>query len=231
MSSTLLYLAIVAVWAVVLVPMYLRRDNDTAGISRLLHRRSGMAEPGMDTATGGTLTETVTSTMTETTAGDRPDGDADRHYEPYPRDRSASEEIFDEDLDGPGRRGVRRATVIARRRRRTFLLTVMNLTGVGIVAGGLAPWWVSLPPVGLLVFHLALLRVAVGMDAARNERLQRARAEARAEARAAEQARLAQEAAQAQIIDLAERARARDVFDQHAKREGDEGDVARAVGD
>lgn len=37
MSSTLLYLAIVAVWAVVLVPMWLRRDND--GFSRILHKR------------------------------------------------------------------------------------------------------------------------------------------------------------------------------------------------
>jgi hypothetical protein len=37
MSSAVLYLAIVAVWGVVLVPMWLRRDGD--GIGRLLHRR------------------------------------------------------------------------------------------------------------------------------------------------------------------------------------------------
>ncbi|MBC6460595.1 hypothetical protein [Actinomadura sp. HBU206391] len=227
MSSTLLYLAIVAVWAVVLVPMYLRRDSDNAGISRLLHRRSGMAEPG----TGDTLTETVTRTMTETTVGDR--ADSSMAYEPagHGDPPPALEEIFEEDLDVPARRGVSRATVIARRRRRTFLLTVANLSAIGVVASGLAPWWVALPPVGLLVFHLALLRVAVGMDAVRHERLMRARAEARAEARVAEQARRAEEAVKAQIIDLAERARARDVFDQHAKREGDEDDVARAVGD
>jgi hypothetical protein len=227
-SSTLLYLAIVAVWAVVLVPMYLRRDSDNTGITRLLHRRSGMAEPG---TASDTLTETVTHTMTETTVGDR--ADASMAYEPagHGAPTPAPEDVFDEDLDGPVRRGVSRATVIARRRRRTFLLTVTILAAIGVVATGLAPWWVALPPVGLLLFHLALLRVAVGMDAARHERMLLARAEARAEARVAEQARLAEEAVKAQIIDLAERARARDVFDQHAKREGDEDEVARAVGD
>ncbi len=39
MSSTLLYLAIVAVWAVVLVPMWLRRDSEAPAFSRILHRR------------------------------------------------------------------------------------------------------------------------------------------------------------------------------------------------
>jgi hypothetical protein len=38
MSSAVLYLAIVAVWGVVLVPMWLRRDGE--GIGRLLHRRA-----------------------------------------------------------------------------------------------------------------------------------------------------------------------------------------------
>jgi hypothetical protein len=38
MSSAVLYLAIVAVWGVVLVPMWLRRDGD--GLGRLLHRRN-----------------------------------------------------------------------------------------------------------------------------------------------------------------------------------------------
>jgi hypothetical protein len=43
MSSAVLYLAIVAVWGIVLVPMWLRRDGD--GIGRLLHRRSDADEP------------------------------------------------------------------------------------------------------------------------------------------------------------------------------------------
>jgi hypothetical protein len=43
MSSAVLYLAIVVVWGIVLVPMWLRRDGD--GIGRLLHRRSDADEP------------------------------------------------------------------------------------------------------------------------------------------------------------------------------------------
>lgn len=43
MSSAVLYLAIVAVWGVVLVPMWLRRDGDR--IARFLHRRGEPGEP------------------------------------------------------------------------------------------------------------------------------------------------------------------------------------------
>ena len=45
MSSAVLYLAIVAVWGVVLVPMWLRRDGD--GITRLLRRSEGES-PALD---------------------------------------------------------------------------------------------------------------------------------------------------------------------------------------
>ncbi|WP_067818919.1 divisome protein SepX/GlpR [Actinomadura kijaniata] len=38
MSSAVLYLAIVAVWAIVLVPMWLRRDTEQSGISKILHK-------------------------------------------------------------------------------------------------------------------------------------------------------------------------------------------------
>lgn len=133
-------------------------------------------------------------------------------------------EVADEEPSYPAaRRGVRRATVIARRRRRTFLLALALLAAGGAAGTGLGPWWVALPPTGLMLGHLALLRVAAGIDAARrHERLQ---AEVRAEERVAEEVRQAEEAVKAEIIDLAERARARDVFDQYAE------DVARAVGD
>ena len=47
MSSAVLYLAIVAVWGIVLVPMWLRREGD--GLGRLLHRRTEpLDEAGQD---------------------------------------------------------------------------------------------------------------------------------------------------------------------------------------
>ncbi|WP_157419144.1 hypothetical protein, partial [Actinomadura formosensis] len=129
MSSTVLYLAIVAVWAIVLVPMWLRRDTETTGISRILHKR--------------------------------PEDDEE-------------EETPAEDVPPPHRR-VSRATIIARRRRRTTGLTLLVLTAVAVVASGVAPWWATLPPAALLAGHLALLRVAVGMDAARRRAAAQAR--------------------------------------------------------
>jgi hypothetical protein len=50
MSSAVLYLAIVAVWGIVLVPMWLRRDGDR--IARFLHRREETEElPEIEEAT------------------------------------------------------------------------------------------------------------------------------------------------------------------------------------
>lgn len=183
MSSAVLYLAIVAVWAVVLVPMWLRRDSETTGISRLLHKRP-----------------------------DEPAAEDEADEEETPRD---------EEIPAP-RRPVGRATVIARRRRRTSGLAALLLTSVAISASGLTPWWVVAPPVLLLAGHLALLRVAVGMDTARH----RAAAQARAAARArALQARRAAEAAEtAEPAEVIELVTPDEVFDQYA-------DDRRAVGE
>jgi hypothetical protein len=213
-SSTLLYLAIVAVWAVVLVPMYLRRDTDTNGISRLRPRKAGVTASDADDMQ--VEEEPVDVRMALMEYG--PETLDDETTDPY-------EETLDEDGEIAGPRRLRRSTVIARRRRRTFFLVLSLIAATAVVAAGVAPWWVALPPVGLFSGHLALLRTAVGMDVTRRERIARLRVQARAEARAAEEVRLADEAVKAEIIDLAERARARDVFDQYAE------DVPRAVGD
>ncbi|MBT2212886.1 MULTISPECIES: hypothetical protein [Actinomadura] len=182
MSSAVLYLAIVAVWAVVLVPMWLRRDTE-AGITRLLHKRA--EEPTADTTPPDTLEEAP---------------------EPPQPEHGAR----------PARPG--RAAVIARRRRRTAGLSLLAMTTIVLTATGVAPWWAVLPPVALLAGHLALLRVAVGMDAARAQ----AAAEARAKARQAEQPTEPAETAEpAEVIELVP---ADEVFDQYA-------DDRRAVGE
>ncbi|GLZ04827.1 hypothetical protein Acsp03_22930 [Actinomadura sp. NBRC 104412] len=155
MSSAVLYLAIVAVWAVVLVPMWLHRDG-----SRLLTKRTPEE-------------------------GEEPTADPSPAPAPAPTPR----------------RRQSRAAIIARRRRRTAGLTLLLATTIGVVVPGLAPWWITLPPVALLAGHLALLRVAVRMDAAsRHQRRARAR-----EAR--------REEPQAEIIELAAPT---EVFDQYA---------------
>jgi hypothetical protein len=220
-SSTVLYLAIVAVWAVVLVPMYLRRDT-----SRLMPRRTDTALQDEDDGTVREHLIDVTDVREDAWEGLREDAHS-AHHPPEHDDPGSEdyEEILAEDLEDRRPRRLRRSTVIARRRRRTFFLMLTLLAAIGTVAAGLAPWWVTVPPVVLLLGHMALLRTAVGVDLARRERMLEMRAQARVAAHLAEQARVAEEAVKAEIIDLAERARARDVFDQYADG------VARAVGD
>ncbi|HEX6470822.1 MAG TPA: hypothetical protein VF069_17105 [Streptosporangiaceae bacterium] len=191
MSSAVLYLAIVALWAVVLVPMWVRRAH----------------------------------------AGERPDArPLDRAEDPSggPAGAAPGDGHGDRSADRPrpsprlGPRGRSRGAVIARRRRRTWALSLLVLAAACCGVARLVPYWSALPPAGLLAGHLSLLRVAVGMDAERREAAAVARAAERARARAAREAR---EAAQAEIIDLMARNRARDVFDQYAH------DELRVVGD
>src|SRR4051794_1208967 len=95
-SSAVLYLAIVALWAVVLVPMWLRRDNETArpGLSWLPHRRP-MSRPEY-------------AAEASVTAPPPPALEAAAHPSP-----------------GLGGRRRGRGAVMARRRRRTWGLSLL----------------------------------------------------------------------------------------------------------
>jgi hypothetical protein len=210
MSSAVLYLAIVAVWGVVLVPMWLRRDGD--GIGRLLHRRNeAIVSETLDDAAPHTRDDDV---VTE------------------PADPAELPEREPAEFGEPVRRRVTRGAVIARRRRRTLGLSLLTLTAIVLTAMQVTPWWFVFPPVFLLGGHLSLLRVAVRMDQARRaehrrraaavsaERLRRAR-EDREESEARE-AREAEEAARtAEVIELP--GRHEEVYDQYTD--------LRAVGD
>lgn len=202
MSSTLLYAAIVVVWAVILVPMWLRRDG-----SRTRGRRTDLDE-----------TAELLDDAPLDPAAEAPADDVAYDEEPVPaaalRPRAR-------------RSGVRRAAVIARRRRRTTGLTLFVATAAVTVLTGLTPWWFVMPPVALLVGHLTLLRVAVRMDAERRRELRRQahlRAiEAERRAREAERLRLARAAElTAEVIEMPERPQ-EEVYDQYTDQ--------RAVGD
>lgn len=206
MSSAVLYLAIVAVWGVVLVPMWLRRDGE--GIGRLLHRRT-------ETIPADTLDDAVPHThddhiVTEPAgSGELPERDPGEFREPVRRRRAT------------------RAAVIARRRRRTLGLSLLTLTAVIVTAFHVAPWWFVFPPALLLAGHLSLLRVAVRMDQTRRAELRRvaaARAEHFRRAREEREAREAREAQEAaRTADVIELPRHEEVYDQYTDR--------RAVGD
>ncbi|MCD0447735.1 hypothetical protein LO762_00775 [Actinocorallia sp. API 0066] len=168
MSSTLLYLAIVAVWAVVLVPMWLHRDSDTpSGFTRLLARRPAAEY------------DDYTFDDAETVAA--------------PTEEIEDEvEVEDDDLDVPepvrapvrqpltaGHRRARRSAVMARRRRNTTTLTLVAAVSAFASAFTAAPWWITVPPVLLLLAHFALLRAASRIDASRTAARRAAEAAAR----------------------------------------------------
>lgn len=202
MSSAVLYLAIVAVWGVVLVPMWLRRDGD--GFGRLLHRR----------------TEAAGADQLDDTAPHAADDDVVTFDEPAESLESA---------EPVRRRRVTRGAVIARRRRRTLGLSLLTVTAIVVTAVQVAPWWFVFPPVVLLAGHLSLLRVAVRMDHAREGELRRVasiRAERLRRAREESEAREALEAEEAartaEVIELPAWQR-EEVYDQYTD--------LRAVGD
>jgi hypothetical protein len=213
MSSAVLYLAIVAVWGIVLVPMWLRRDGD--GIGRLLHRRQEAAE-------GAVVDEDE-----DDVAFEEP-GEAE--YTPVPVPASPAslvEPVAPARVESVRRRRVTRGAVIARRRRRTLGLSLLTLTAVAVTATQVAPWWFVVPPVVLLGGHLSLLRVAVSMDQARRTELRRAHAIRAAQARHLRAEREAEEAAAAatrtaEVIELPSWQQ-EEVYDQYTD--------LRAVGD
>jgi hypothetical protein len=205
-SSVFLYVAIVAIWAFVLVPRWLRRHHAAP-------RSLTESDPG-------------SSTEAEPAAGA---DDDDVEYAGYPADEAEPE------IDAaPAGRGVtvsarslpRSRMLQARRRLLTMLVLLATATGAA-AAGRLLPWWTCAAPVGVLLCYFMLLRAAARADAEHAHRIaasharqaRRARVEAAVSRRAS-----AATAPGAQIIDISSRV-ADQLYDQYADA------TVRAVGD
>jgi hypothetical protein len=206
-SSAILYIGIVAIWAFVLVPRWLRRDQGHSAADA----DSG-AEYGAEYAD-----DLADSDRAESGSSHRP---GDRAAAP---DQPAEHAVLP--------MSPRSRAMQARRRLLTMLLT---LTGGAIACFllKLAPWWAVVPPAGMLGMYLLLLREASRADAerARRRHAEAARSEAvgrRAEvasqrAGAAARSRLAEPSAQ--VIDISARV-GDQLYDQYADA------TIRAVGD
>ena len=139
MSSTILYLAIVAIWAGVLVPRWLRREP---------HReRSAHLQDAADGATGMPAA---------------PDGDAPGEPSMATSEDEAEPERGS-DTGWADRSG--RARVMAARRRLLCIVVALTAAAATIATAGLATWWVAVPPVGMLAGYVLLLREAARADA------------------------------------------------------------------
>ena len=150
MSSAILYVAIVVIWACVLIPRWLRRDSSaTASVAAL-------------------TAETEEETGADPAAEEEPAPSPRRQpsEEPPSRERRAARvpDEADADLVDPAHR-----RVLSARRRLLLMLVVLSIAAGGLAGTRMAAWWVIVPPSVMLLAYLLLLRAAAKADAERRE--------------------------------------------------------------
>jgi hypothetical protein len=140
MSSAILYLAIVAIWACVLIPRWLRRDSARGG-------SAPAAEPAV-----------TVEPEAEAEDGAPADVEADEAPRWVPSfARTAAPPSAEES----------RRRMLAARRRLLLMLIGLEAAAIALAVLGLAAVWVVVPPTIMLVGYLLLLREAAQADAER----------------------------------------------------------------
>ena len=183
MSSAILYLAIVVIWACVLIPRWLRRDSARGASNEPDATISGDTIPGevvsddnvsRDDVRADTVSERA---QTRAVAAEQRQDDAREPAEP---------DAADDAPPLPAPEESRRRMLLARRRL-LGLIFILELAAIGLAVVGLAAVWVVIPRSVMLVGYLLLLREAAHADADRARReweADQAQARARARARA-----------------------------------------------
>lgn len=189
LSSAILYVAIVAIWACVLIPRWLRRDpaRPSSGIAPETapgHVAEGDAAP--DAAGFDERDERPTRT--------------DRRPEPavpVARGQGTAEGPPEaDDARSPLAPEESRQRMLTARRRLLITLLALEITACAFVLLSMAAVWVAIPPSVMLFGYLMLLREAARADAEHARREEEAAyAHARARARARTRAQAAQRAA------------------------------------
>ena len=181
MSSAILYLAIVAIWAVVLVPRWLRPRSAAPKPVPVPAESpdAGWREPAGPGHDAGAPLAVST---------DGPDAAG----EPVGGEVMASSDAGDEAVADVAQEGApeaagpspvnRRAEVLKARRRLLSTLITLTVIAVALVVTRIDAYWIVIPPTVLLGGYLALLRNFAHIDAERARRAARIRhAEDRAE--------------------------------------------------
>ena len=176
MSSAILYLAIVAIWACVLIPRWLKRDSARgAAVPEPAVTPEPLVAAGPETAPAGAP---VTADVSAGEPGDESDDD------------SAGEETVRPVTPPyqPAYTADSRRRMLAARRRLLLMLIGLEVAAIALGITGLAAVWVVIPPTVMLAGYLLLLREAAQADAEQAQR------EAEAAQRARERARERREA-------------------------------------
>jgi hypothetical protein len=200
LSSAILYVAIVAIWAGVLIPRWLRRD--TSASEQAIDETSAPAEVPADPP--------AAEERPRPRPRPRPrEDDAPRPRRPVVPEvrREEARPVREEARPAREDAGLARkdaglaegdreetgeqehARVLSARRRLLGLLLALTVGSAALAVTRTAAWWVSMPPTVMLVGYLGLLREASKADAERRElllaRAVEAAAAAHAEAEAA----------------------------------------------
>lgn len=137
MSSAILYLAIIAIWACVLVPRWLRRDGAHGAVNTDTN-----ADPDADARA-----------HTAAPASDEPTAPAEVFADASTADTAS-----------PGAQESRRRMLTARRRLLSAL-AALEVAAITLTVIGMTPLWVVIPPTIMLGGYLLLLREAARADA------------------------------------------------------------------
>ena len=259
MSSAILYLAIIAIWACVLVPRWIHKPHRVPEADELPGLKyvsasgqaasggsrgssaSGNAPPAAWAAASAAMASAATATASASADADAGKAAEAHRYEAggsgagqpvaveegvawhrVTRSYHSEHQVArPEPLQAPGR-----ARILQARRRLLTTLVSLAVAALACAAVNLAPWWILVPPVGMLGMYVLLLREAAQADAEQARWLAQEQA-AQAET-ARSRARQAWEASQpeptAEIIDISARVTDQ-LYDQYAYA------AVRAVGD
>ena len=195
LSSAILYVAIVAIWAGVLIPRWLRRDSSASTVA---------AEAEDETVVDSAIEEEPEPEPEPAVSAPRrrrrSDASSERRSVPavpaFPVSVPAVPAVpvsvpavhavhvsgpgSDEDRAEPADRAHRR--VLSARRRLLLILLALGIAAGALAGTRMAAWWVVVPPSVMLLGYLLLLRAAVKAGAERREMAQYLMARAAAEA-------------------------------------------------
>lgn len=159
LSSAILYFAIVAIWAGILMPRWLRPSA---------HRRRA-EEEHTDTAAPEVMA-TFAQPGLQVEADERATARAAEEARARAAEHAAARAAQDDERAArraAATAAARRANILRARRRMLTTLVLLTLGALGIAVTHVAAWWVVVPPGMLLGGFLLLLREAARSDAAR----------------------------------------------------------------
>ena len=231
MSSAILYLAIVGIWAGFLVPAWVRRPHNAK------------LDDDLDLGTESSAEQEEPSHEAEHAASEEPDQQAGIHAEADGHEQEYRDEVPSHPQTPRSGQVARppapsvpqsRQQMMRARRRMLKILVAMTLGTAAFAMLGVFKWWICVPPAGMLTLYVLLLREIAMADAELAHKRQAQAVQAARDARRHAMRVRAEQAAEglgdedvepgAQIIDISGRV-GDQLYDQYADA------AVRAVGD